>query len=60
MDVRARKCDRCNQYYEIEGMPEIKIQKKISETSGGTYNYVGIDLCPSCAKEVRTMLEVQA
>lgn len=57
MNVAARRCDRCNDYYEIEGMPEFKMQKKISETSGGTYTYKPIDLCPKCTQQILSVLE---
>lgn len=59
----AKKCDKCNQYYDEYKIYFKKTNGNIVHTNriklGDTLNvYDGFDLCPSCMRQILAFLNI--
>lgn len=52
--VRARQCDRCKGFYQVEFEPKYRVTKISNTASRYTKSQ---DLCPECAEELRKWYE---
>lgn len=55
----VRRCDRCNQLYEVVDEPTLKIKRRQKVGDDRVVSMVEVDLCPKCCEEVIKVLDMK-